>query len=120
MSTDQLSQPEYKSIWNIKDIDKTDVQSHVQITVPSGFKITVNNPYGVIDLLGHLANRGDIIQPGDGSILNLTPEGCITLIDCDKWDNPGFEFGQLIANVSGLAYCLVKYLKDKIPKPERL
>lgn len=127
MSADLQSQLEIyvtdileNSGWRIRDIDKVDVQSHVEITTPSNFTIVVDAPHGVINLLGSLVNRGDIIQPGDGSILSLNPMGDICIVDCDKWNNPGFEYGQLITNAPALAHCLVKYLKLKVGEKERL
>lgn len=116
MSLDQISPLE----WRIEDIDKTDIRSHVQITLPIGFKITVESQHGVIYLLGHLVNRGDVIQPGDGSILTLNPSGNIAIMDCDKWDNPGFEYGQHITTAPALANCLVKYLVAKAGEKPRL
>lgn len=102
-----------KPEWLLKEKFEGDIYCGIEVTAPSGFLMHFPSEDKIFDALFSLSLRGSTLMPGDTSVLKVAPDGEITVIDCDVWINPGFEFGTYISNASALAYVLIQYLNGK-------
>lgn len=89
------------------------INDSIEVVSPTGFKLIFTNIDFLVDAMANLTSRGAVVVLSDGR-LYVSPNGALTVIDCDPWHNPNFKLGDEVGNAIALAHAIATFIKVKL------